>query len=250
MIELKKDEETSIKGPYGLIELVITPCTVKENAQPVLIMAHGFRGSMEGGGRAKYLADLAGEIAHVVRFNFNGSQILSKQIEELENVVSYVKKRYEGSRIILLGRSMGGCASLVAASRDTAIRGLVLWATPNDLHLTFLNSLGKSGYLKLKNGENLYLNDERGELVLTPDFLRDINKYDLIELLRNWKKRPLLVIHGAKDETVPLEQGQQSYFLAGLPKRLVVIPNADHSFTNHGHKAAEEVVSWLQHILI
>ncbi len=250
MIELKKDEETSIKGPYGEIDLVITPCTAKENTQPVLIMAHGFRGSMDGGGRAKYLADLAGEIAHVVRFNFNGSQILSKQIAELEKVVTYVKKRYEGSRIVLLGRSMGGCASLVAASRDIEIKGLVLWATPNDLHLTFLNSLGKAGYLKLKNGENLYLNDERGELVLTPEFLRDVDRYDLIELLRNWKKRPLLVIHGEKDETVPLAQGQQSYFLAGLPKRLVVIPNADHSFTNHGHKAAEEVFSWLQHILI
>lgn len=250
MIELKKDEETSIKGPYGEIDLVITPCTAKENTKPVLIMAHGFRGSMEGGGRAKYLADLAGEIAHVVRFNFNGSQILSKQIAELEKVVTYVKKRFEGSRIVLLGRSMGGCAALVAASRDTEIKGLVLWATPNDLHLTFLNSLGKAGYLKLKNGENLYLNDERGELVLTPEFLRDVDRYDLIELLRNWKKRPLLVIHGANDETVPLVQGQQSYFLAGLPKRLVVIPNADHSFTNHGHKAAEEVVSWLQHILI
>ncbi|MGE4588734.1 MAG: alpha/beta hydrolase family protein [Acidaminococcaceae bacterium] len=250
MIELKKDEETSIKGPYGEIDLVITPCTAKENTKPVLIMAHGFRGSMEGGGRAKYLADLAGEIAHVVRFNFNGSQILSKQIAELEKVVTYAKKRFEGSRIVLLGRSMGGCAALVAASRDTEIKGLVLWATPNDLHLTFLNSLGKAGYLKLKNGENLYLNDERGELVLTPEFLRDVDRYDLIELLRNWKKRPLLVIHGANDETVPLVQGQQSYFLAGLPKRLVVIPNADHSFTNHGHKAAEEVVSWLQHILI
>ena len=250
MIELKKDEETSIKGSYGEIDLVITPCTAKENTKPVLIMAHGFRGSMEGGGRAKYLADLAGEIAHVVRFNFNGSQILSKQIAELEKVVTYVKKRFEGSRIVLLGRSMGGCAALVAASRDTEIEGLVLWATPNDLHLTFLNSLGKAGYLKLKNGENLYLNDERGELVLTPEFLRDVDRYDLIELLRNWKKRPLLVIHGANDETVPLVQGQQSYFLAGLPKRLVVIPNADHSFTNHGHKAAEEVVSWLQHILI
>ena len=110
MIELKKDEETSIKGPYGEIDLVITPCTVKENTQPVLIMAHGFRGSMEGGGRAKYLADLAGEIAHVVRFNFNGSQILTRQIEELENVVSYAKQRYVGSRIVLLGREVWAAA--------------------------------------------------------------------------------------------------------------------------------------------
>ncbi|MGL5207590.1 MAG: alpha/beta hydrolase [Acidaminococcaceae bacterium] len=250
MIELKKNEETSIKGPYGEIELVITPCTLKENAQPVLIIAHGFRGSLEGGGRAKYMADLAGAIAHVVRFNFNGSQILSRQIEELENVTNYVKHRYEGSSIVLLGRSMGGCASLVAASSDSTIRGLVLWATPNDLHQTFLNSLGKIEYNKLKKGENLYLNDERGELVLTPDFLKDMDQYDLVKLLSEWKKRPLLVIHGDKDETVPLVQGQQSYFLAGLPKRLVVIPNADHSFTNHGHKAAEEVVAWLEHILI
>ncbi|MPM37431.1 hypothetical protein SDC9_84048 [bioreactor metagenome] len=65
---------------------------------------------MEGGGRAKYLADLAGEIAHVVRFNFNGSQILTRQIEELENVVSYAKQRYVGSRIVLLGREVWAAA--------------------------------------------------------------------------------------------------------------------------------------------
>lgn len=250
MIELKKEEKTDIKGPYGDILLAITPCTISEGAQPVFIMAHGFRGSLEGGGRAKYLANLAGEIAHVVRFNFNGSQILSRQIEELEAVVAYVKNRFRGSKIVLLGRSMGGCASLVAASKDAEIGGLALWATPNDLHSTFLASLGKDGYQKLKKGENLYLNDERGELLLTPEFLTDIDKYDLIEILRNWKKRPLLVIHGEKDETVPLEQGQSSYFLAGLPKRLVVIPKADHSFTNYGNRAADEVFAWLQHILI
>ena len=117
MIELKKEEKTDIKGPYGDILLAITPCTISEGAQPVFIMAHGFRGSLEGGGRAKYLANLAGEIAHVVRFNFNGSQILSRQIEELEAVVAYVKNRFRGSKIVLLGRSMAAALRLLQPLR-------------------------------------------------------------------------------------------------------------------------------------
>ena len=250
MIILKKEELLDINGPYGDISMTITPCTNLEGQQPVLILAHGFRGSMEGGGRAKYLAKLAGEIAHVVRFNFNGSQILTKQVTELETVIAYAKKRFSGSKIILLGRSMGGCASLIAADKDADIKGLALWATPNDMRSTFCATLGAENYKKLTQGEDILLSDERGECILTPEFLTDIDQYDLIGILRNWKRRPLLVIHGAKDETVPLQQGQQSFALAGLPKKLVVVPSADHSFTNHGNKAAEEVFAWLEHILI
>ena len=246
MIELKKDEETSVKGPYGEIDMVITPCTVKENTQPVLIMAHGFRGSMEGGGRAKYLADLAGEIAHVVRFNFNGSQILSKQVEELEAVLAYVRLKFSAGKIFLLGRSLGGAAALVAASRSADITGLVLWAAPNDLQATFRNALGAEAYNALSAGQTLYLNDERGELTLTPDFITDFAKYDLQGILRNWRKRPLLILHGEKDETVAVDQARLTFALAGVPKKLVIINGGDHSFTNHGNKAAAEVVGWLK----
>ena len=182
---------------------------------------------------------------NVLRFNFTGSQILSHQIEELNAVLDFAMKEYKNPRIFLLGRSMGGAASLVTASRRSEIAGLALWATPNDLHAT-LKCAGQRELQPFKNGETLNLEDERGSITLTPDFVSDLDNYDLQAMLKAWQKRPLLVIHGSEDETVNVEQAQRSFALAGRPKKLVIVNGADHSFTNHSNKAAEEVIGWLR----
>lgn len=135
---------------------------------------------------------------------------------------------------------------MVTASSRSEIAGLALWATSNDLHATFKNALGSENYNRLKNGETLNLEDERGSITLTPDFVSDLDNYDLQAMLKAWQKRPLLVIHGSEDETVNVEQAQRSFALAGRPKKLVIVNGADHSFTNHSNKAAEEVIGWLR----
>ena len=126
------------------------------------------------------------------------------------------------------------------------------------MHATFKNALGSENYNRLKNGETLNLEDERGSITLTPDFVSDLDNYDLQAMLKAWQKRPLLVIHGSEDETVNVEQAQRSFALAGReqaqrsfalagrPKKLVIVNGADHSFTNHSNKAAEEVIGWLR----
>lgn len=245
-MRVKFDEHLKISGPYGDMDAKFQPCQDDEAPNNLLIMAHGFRGSMEGGGRAAYLSQMASLFVNVLRFNFTGSQILSHQIEELNAVLDFAMKEYENPRIFLLGRSMGGAASLVTASRRSEIAGLALWATPNDLHATFKNALGSENYNRLKNGETLNLEDERGIITLTPDFVSDLDNYDLQAMLKAWQKRPLLVIHGSEDETVNVEQAQRSFALAGRPKKLVIVSGADHSFTNHSNKAAEEVIGWLR----
>ena len=51
----------TIAGPFGELNGVINICGAEANRRKVLVMAHGFRGSMEGGGRAAKLADEIGE---------------------------------------------------------------------------------------------------------------------------------------------------------------------------------------------
>ena len=61
----------SIAGPFGELQGVIHECEIPERRRNVLVMAHGFRGSMEGGGRAAQLAEeISEKICTVVRFNF------------------------------------------------------------------------------------------------------------------------------------------------------------------------------------
>ena len=231
-------------GPYGEIECIVNSCE-KANA-PVLVMAHGFRGSRDGGGRAIELADKVQQYVNVVRFNFNGSQILSRQIEELQAVVAAVRKQLPDRKIILLGRSLGGAAAMLTAAQDNEIAGLILWATPNNLRQTFQQALGQEQYALLDSGKTLHLADERGKLALTPDFLTDIDKYDIDVVLKNWQQRPVLILHGAADETVDVSQAKRNFSLLNVRKELHIFPEGDHSFTCCSGEAGEIICKWLQ----
>ena len=94
------------QGPLGEIECVVEPNRSENNA--VLVMAHGFRGSRDSGGRAAGVAQQAAAHAAVVRFNFTGTQIISRQVEELRAVLAEVRRRQPGCKLFLLGRSLGG----------------------------------------------------------------------------------------------------------------------------------------------
>ena len=67
----------TFQGPLGEIECVVEPNRSENNA--VLVMAHGFRGCRDSGGRAAGVAQQAAAHAAVVRFNFTGTQIISRQ---------------------------------------------------------------------------------------------------------------------------------------------------------------------------
>lgn len=233
----------TFQGPYGEIECVVNNC---RNDDVVLIMAHGFRGSRDGGGRSLALANLAEAVCKVVRFNFNGSQILSKQIEELQAVINAVRREANPKKIFLLGRSLGGAASMVTASLDKNIAGLILWATPNDLRKTFWNALGEELYNRLDAGETLHLEDERGKLDLTPNFLTDLDKYDLSSIMSSWQDRPLLILHGEQDVTVEVAQGRRNFALAGGAKELHTFANGDHTFSECAEEANKIICSWLE----
>ena len=55
-MKIKPEETIQIQGPYGEINGILTPCIEENTAAPVLVLAHGFRGSMDGGGRAAVLS--------------------------------------------------------------------------------------------------------------------------------------------------------------------------------------------------
>lgn len=244
-------EEFNLAGPFGNLYGIINKCTKPENNRKVLVMAHGFRGSLEGGGRATRLAAAAAEFCQVVRFNFSDCQLLSKQVQELECVLQFVQKRLAPEKVCLLGRSLGGATSILVAAlprqrQPLPLEGLVLWSTPNDLPATFKNVLGPEHFQKLSQGQDLWLEDERGKVLVQGAFVQEILHVDLTSALRTWKDRPLLILHGTEDQVVDPCQAQKNFAAAGEPKQLVYIPGGDHSFTQQGEKAASTVLQWLQ----
>lgn len=210
-----------------------------------LVMCHGFRGSKDGGGRAVELAEKVANLGiGVYRFDFSGPTILSRQVLELAAVVRYIRQR-EHQPLVLLGRSMGGSTAAIFTATDPAVAGLALWSTPWDLTETFRLALG-DGYDRLLAGEDLVLDDEYGYVHLTPEFVADLARFNVLTAIENCAPRPLLIVHGSADAIVPLRQAQAVYHRYRGPKKFIPIVGGDHQFFQGGAAAQHAVLAWLE----
>lgn len=266
----------SIAGPFGELQGVIHECEFPEGQRNVLVMAHGFRGSMEGGGRAAQLAEEISEtVCTVVRFNFTWCTMLSNQVAELKAVLDFVRKTLQPEKLFLLGRSFGGATCIITACGEADVQkvsavlknetednegvleaswykrntyhpdGMVLWSAPNSLKKTFIQVLGEEKFLRAMAGEPILLADERGRDEIPAAFVKDLLQYDLAVLLQRWQKGPLLIIHGEKDCIVTSEQAKQNFEIAGGEKELHYMEGDDHHLALRCKEAGELVKQWL-----
>jgi dipeptidyl aminopeptidase/acylaminoacyl peptidase len=180
---------------------------------------------------------MSGEGMAMLRFDFRGigesegrleDDTVSRRIADLDSAIAFVKS-YPGmgNRIGLLGSSLGGYVSLIGASRENEIRAVVIWATP--FHLDDLGSKGTEG------------NPLPGKA-----FFNDLPRHRLLPLLP--KVSSCFVIHGEKDELVPVDQAWEIFHILGAPKEIHVIEDADHRLTNplHRQRAINLSVDWFK----
>ncbi len=208
---------------------------------PCVIASHGLLSSKDS---EKYVAlgeQISKEGMAMFRFDFRGigesegseeDNTISKKIADLGAAVDFMRS-YPGlgNRIGLLGSSLGGFLSLMRASMDKEIRAVVIWATP--LHMDDLGSI--------KQEEDYPLPPEA--------FFEDLPKHRLLPLLP--KVSNGLVVHGEKDELVPMEQALGIFNSLSPPKEFHVIGGADHRLLNPAHRqrAIELSVDWFKKYL-
>jgi len=208
---------------------------------PYVITSHGLLSSKDS---EKYIAlgeQISKEGMGMLRFDFRGigesegeeeDNTVSKKIADLNAAIHFIRSYSEsGNRIGLLGSSLGGFLSLLKASTDKEIKAVVVWATP--LHMDDLGS---------KKQEEDY--------PLPPEaFFEDLPRHRLLPLLPHVSN--CLVIHGEKDELVPMEQALGIFNSLGLPKEIHVIGGADHRLTDpvHRQRAIELSVEWFKKYL-
>ncbi len=242
-------QDFTIAGPFGKLSGVINLCEEELGRRHVLVMAHGFRGSMEGAGRAAALADELGEsICSVVRFNFSWCTMLSNQVAELKTVLDYVRERLQPEKVFLLGRSFGGATCIITACENEVYRpcGMVLWSAPNSLKQTFIQVLGEDAFQAALQGKTIVLDDERGHDEIPPVFVTDLLQYDIAALLKRWQQGPLLIIHGEKDTTVTPDQAKENFEIAGGEKKLCYMEGDNHHLDLHFKEAGELVKKWMK----
>ena len=135
-----------------------------------------------------------------------------------------VHEGVEPSSIILYGESLGtGIAVRLAAERQVA--GVVL-----DAPYTSLVDVAAGVYPFL------------------PVRLALADRYESSKYIKQ-VHAPLLILHGERDEVIPVAMGRELFRLANEPKRLAVFPNGGHSdLYLDGNGALEAMRSWVNEL--
>ena len=183
-------------------------------------------------------------------FNFRGAGPAEGNLDmigwtrDLEAAIDYMAslEEVDRSRLCLLGSSGGAAVSVYVAANDPRISSLVTLACPAEF-----------GFLTDKQRARDTIEHFRSiGVIRDKDFPPSVDEwlegFSTISPLR-WidriSPRPLLLIHGDKDDLVPVEDAHRLYEHAGGPKELVIIPDAGHRL-RHEEKAVTAALSWLK----
>lgn len=196
-------------------------------------------------------------------------------VNDLETIVRLAAQRYSGVPLYVLGESMGGAVTMLAASRDQlpGVSGIILSAPavlgrqalgwfPSfalDLTASLFPGFSPSGHglgIRPSDNEPMLAALSRNPLVLKGTRLDTV--YGLVDLMDAALNRggtdaiPTLFLYGAKDEIIPKTPTSQllsrySRFHRGASWRFVYYPNGWHLLTRdlQAPTVIADIATWI-----
>lgn len=128
----------------------------------------------------------------------------------------------------LLGHSLGGAASLLAAERLHTVRSVVTLgapSSPSHVRKLFDGADGDGPTVTLRLGGRRFDVDR--------SFLDELATHDQAGAIAGLA-RPLLVMHAVDDEIVDVAEGERIFAAALQPKAFYPLQHSDHLLTDHG----------------
>ncbi len=223
-----------------LCAILSNPMLDKE--KPIIILCHGFTTGKDGNTFTRLEKILNENGISSFRFDFFGhgesegkfeEVTTSEAVDDILNAIRFLKD--SGYRKMgIIGSSFGGLASIIAVSSRTDVYVLALKSPVSDYSDMSIAQQDKQqrdpwkekGFVSFTNGDGR-------ERRLNYSFFEDAEKIKGYESARKIKL-PALIVHGDKDETVPVEQSIKTASLIENC-RLEIIEGADHRYSNPKH---------------
>jgi fermentation-respiration switch protein FrsA (DUF1100 family) len=202
----------------------------------------GFARDLAAHGYAAFWFDFRGCRAAPGDFSIAGwARDLGRALDALANVAEVA-----GLPRIVVGSSAGGAAAITTSADRGDVTAVATLAAPASFSFGGL----------VDEPEALVQRFRNTGLIRDPGFPRDLSAWwaefgDVApeKHVGAVSPRPVLVVHGEADETVPYIHAERLFAAAGEPKELIRIPNAGHQL-RRDPRAVDALVDWLQQLTI
>jgi pimeloyl-ACP methyl ester carboxylesterase len=174
-------------------------------ARALVVIVHGFKGFKDWGFYpwvGEYLCDAGFAVARFTMSN----DTYTTQIHDVLDVVDHVQSRFRGLPLFLLGHSRGGGVALLASREIEDLAGVVTWSA-------------------IAHADRW---DQDAPTAAIADYEANHDRLNILDAAERLRV-PLLAVHGAKDQTVPLEESR-AIFARATDSSLLIIEAASHTF--------------------
>jgi uncharacterized protein len=219
-------------------------------ADAAVIFCHGMESSKESEKIVAMSRQLAESGVLALRFDFAGSgesegkfeeMTYSGEVEDLRAAHEFVLQ-YAPKKVGIVGSSMGGTVALLFTARENTIAALATIAAPVHPERFSAKVLTSEQMREWRALGYIVYHERR----LNISLFDDVANLDVPGAARKIVC-PALVIHGDRDDTVPVGEARELFAALAGPKRLCIIEGSDHRLSDPAHlrKALVESIEWL-----
>jgi len=222
---------------------------------PAVCLCHGIPGGQPaepGDGGYPVLAERICRAGFsVVCFNFRGCRTSGGNFdilgwtEDVTAVLDYLwlQPEVDRSRIALVGFSAGAAVAICVGARDTNIAAVAACASPAEW--SFL--LDKPEQI-VAHFRQIGIIRDNSFPESPEEWLENFSVVDPLYYVAGIAPRPLLIIHGDKDDLVNVSHAHKLFDRAGKPKKLAILEGAGHRL-RRDEKAVATIIDWLSQAL-
>lgn len=222
-------EKVFIKNKKGLKLAAVLHYPDKNKKHPAVILLHGFTGYKEEGHIEGLAYDLEQNGFVAIRFDASGSgeskgasekdYRIANYLNDIDNVQNFVTGLdfVNRQKLAIWGHSLGGTLAIIHSVNNPVIRAVCVICTPTELTKT--NWFKKIIPKWKETGWFIAPIPNRKSLKLPYEAVEETKKYNTLDYVGRLQK-PLLMIVGKRDETVPASQSKSLFKKASEPKFL------------------------------
>jgi alpha/beta superfamily hydrolase len=220
-----------------------------------VIAGHCFTCSRHTGILRRVCKELSHKGLMALRFDFSGNgqsqgifeeATWSKQILEMEAAISMMQEKGV-TWIGLAGHSLGAAIALLTTLRDKPVSAIcrIAGRTTANRNQHFLTP---SQIQVLEDAGEVEFISRGRTLTLSRNFFEDAARYNLETAIQSLTI-PMLVVHGDRDDIIPVTEARLAKQTNPEKVKLAVVPGGDHMFSNadHQEQIARTVADWFSH---